>query len=106
MITTPIGLVSTPSVSPPAGWYSRHYDLPALAKRVPPRVAIWLESSRRDTLSYPSTRALLQTARAPTSSDADILARAGHRPSVWEALLNRALDWLGRTVPGLAPTVG
>ncbi len=91
---------------PRPSWYSRHYDLPALAKRAPPPVALWLESSHADHLSYPSTQKLLANARAPTSIDADILLHAGHRSSVWEALLNRALDWLGRTVPGFAPTSG
>lgn len=89
---------------PRPSWYSRHYDLPALALRDPPRVAIWALSSRRDHLSYPSTEQLLDAARAPTSVDADILAHAGHRSTVWEPLLNRSLDWLGRTVPGFAPT--
>jgi hypothetical protein len=34
---------------------------------------------------------------------ATILAHAGHRLSVWRALLGPALDWLGATVPGFAP---
>jgi enterochelin esterase-like enzyme len=89
---------------PRNSWLTGHYDLPALAKRNPPPVALWLESSRRDDLSFPSTQKLLAAARAPTSINADILTHAGHRSSVWEALLNRALDWLGRTVPGFHPS--
>lgn len=79
------------------------YDLVALTKRAPPTVALWLETSHSDSVSYSSSAALLTAVRPPLSVKAVVLRHAGHRLSVWEALLPDALTWLGANVPGFSP---
>jgi hypothetical protein len=78
---------------------ARRYDLIALAHRDPPPVALWIETSRADPVSYPSS------ARAPLSIQAVELQHAGHRFGVWGALLPRALTWLGAHLAGFHPVV-
>jgi pimeloyl-ACP methyl ester carboxylesterase len=89
-----------PSKSPLAA----RYDLVALARRAPPPVAIWLETSHSDPVSYTSTAALLKVARSPLAIDATVLQHAGHRLSVWLPLLPGSLTWLGTNVPGFSAT--
>lgn len=89
---------------PPGSRLSSHYDLVALARRRPPPVAIWLETSHSDPVSYTSSAELLKEIRSPMSVDAVVLQHAGHRLSLWQGLLPGALSWLGRNVPGFAPT--
>jgi hypothetical protein len=79
---------------------ARRYDLIALARNHPPPVALWLETSRSDPLSYPSSSQLLAAARAPLSVRAVVLLHAGHRFSVWTPLLPKALRWLGAYIAG------
>jgi enterochelin esterase-like enzyme len=81
----------------------RRYDLVSLAAGHPPAVALWVQTSRADPLSYPSSSQLLARARAPLSIQSLVLADAGHRISVWKPLLSQAFAWLGSTVPGFAP---
>lgn len=88
---------------PPGGPLARRYDLVALAKRGPPPVAIWLETSHSDTTSYPSSAAFLKATQAPTAVDAVVLRHAGHRFSLWAGLLPKSLVWLGKNVPGFSP---
>ena len=52
---------------PPGSAQAKRYDLVALARRYPPAVAMWLETSHADRLSYASSTALLRAARAPMS---------------------------------------
>ena len=78
------------------------YDLVKLAKHPPP-VALWLEASHADELSYSSIAGLLHTAKPPMAIDAVVLQDAGHRISVWKALLPTALAWLGNNIPGFRP---
>lgn len=78
------------------------YDLVPLARRTPPPVSLFVETSRADQVSYPSTIRLLGAARSPMRIDAVVLAHAGHRLGVWAAELVPALTWLGR-LPGFAP---
>lgn len=80
----------------------RRYDLVALAHRSPPPVALWVETSHGDPLSYSTTTDLLQRARAPLSTTAVVLRNAGHRIGVWKGLTPSALQWLGASVPGFA----
>ena len=80
-----------------------HYDLLALARNHPPKVALWVQTSAADPVSYGTTRQLLSIARPPTSVTADVLPNAGHRLSVWDALIPQTLQWLGRTAPGFKP---
>jgi len=81
-----------------------HYDLVRLAAHQPPPVALWLETSHADPLSYSSSAALLHAAKPPTAVNATVLQHAGHRLSVWEGLLPTALTWLGANIPGFAAT--
>jgi len=76
------------------------YDLVALAKRAPPPIALWVESSHSDPVSYSSTADLLKTARSPTAVTATILQHAGHRISLWQGLLPGSLTWLGSNITG------
>ena len=79
------------------------YDLVGLASRAPPPVALWVHTSKADGVSWPSTSALLATARPPLSVDAVVLEHAGHRASIWMDALPGALEWLGTSIPGFSP---
>lgn len=85
----------------PAG---ARYDLVRLAHQAAPPVAIWLETSHADPVSYSSSAAFLKATRSPTAVDAVVLQHAGHRLSVWQGLLPQALTWLGTNVAGFSPT--
>jgi hypothetical protein len=80
-----------------------YYDLIALAEHQAPPVALWLETSHSDPISYPSSAKLLAVAHAPLSVQALILPHAGHRLSIWRDLLPRVVAWLGANLPGFAP---
>ena len=79
------------------------YDLIRLSRRAPPPVALWVETSHTDAVSYGSSAALLRGVRAPMAVDATVLQHAGHRVSLWQGLLPTSLQWLGAHVPGFAP---
>ncbi|QIM21769.1 esterase family protein [Phycicoccus sp. HDW14] len=79
------------------------YDLVRLEQKHPVPVSAWVETSRQDSLSYPSTSAFLRAVRAPTAVRAVVLARGGHRSAVWQPLLPSAFRWLGRTLSGFHP---
>jgi len=81
------------------------YNLVRSAARHPPPVSLWLETSRADPVSFPSTAQFLQVTRRPTAVQAVILKNAGHRASVWIAMMPRALRWLGRNARGFRPPV-
>jgi enterochelin esterase-like enzyme len=81
----------------------RRYDLVAVAAKTPPPVALWLETSKTDSLSYGGNARLLATATAPMAVTADVLPDAGHRMSVWVAVMPTALHWLGTTMSGFRP---
>ena len=87
---------------PPGTAQAKRYDLVALA-HTPPPVAIWMETSHSDPTSYASSARFLKVVKPPLSITAVVLRNAGHRTSVWEELLPRALNWLGSTVPGFRP---
>jgi len=76
---------------PPGSTLAAHYDLVALARRKPPPVAIWLETSHADALSYVSSVAFLRAAKPPLAVDATVLQHAGHRISLWQGLLPSSL---------------
>lgn len=88
---------------PPSAGLARRYDLVALARRAPPPVALWIETSHSDAVSYGSSAALLKAARPPLAIDATVLQHAGHRLSLWQGLLPASLAWLGANVRGFAP---
>jgi hypothetical protein len=64
---------------------------------------MWVQTSKADRLSLPSSLALARAAHPPLSVQLVELSRAGHRAQVWRAELPGALRWLGRDVPGFAP---
>ena len=82
---------------------SEGYDLVAIAKEAPPPVAMWVLTSREDTLSYPTTAKLLSVVHRPLSVSATVLAHGGHRVAVFEAYIETSLAWLGQTLPGFRP---
>ena len=88
---------------PPGSPLTSKYDLVALAGKAPPPVALWLETSRADSVSFASSSAMLRAARAPLAVSATVLEHAGHRISVWQQLLPSALTWLGANIPGFSP---
>ena len=79
------------------------YDLIALARHRPPPVALWVQTSYSDPVSYSSSARLLAAATSPMSVHAVVLNHAGHRISLWKALLPDTLSWLGTNIPGFAP---
>ena len=81
----------------------REYNLLTLARKSPPPVAIWLETSHADRDSYPTSALFLRDVRKPTAVTATVLQDAGHRMSVWVQELPGALTWLGSSVPGFKP---
>ena len=85
---------------PPNSKVPDRYDLVALTQRNPPPVALWMETSHADTLSYASSASVLKAARPPLSVDARVLQHAGHRLTVWEPLVPVALRWLGANLRG------
>jgi enterochelin esterase-like enzyme len=82
---------------------AQRYDLIALAHNHAPPVALWVETSHSDPISYPSASLLLQQAKPPLSVTSVVLAHAGHRMSLWQGLLPQALAWLGSNIPGFKP---
>ena len=82
-------------------WF--HYDLVKLARDHPPATALWVQTSKADPVSYGTTEQLLAATRPPTSVTADVLPNAGHRLSVWIALIPQTLQWLAATSPGFHP---
>ena len=76
------------------------YDLVRLAQNRPPKVALWIQTSPADPLSYQTTSALLARVKPPLSVTADVLSGVGHRMSVWVHLMPGTFAWLGSTVPG------
>ena len=89
---------------PTHGQLAARYDLVALTRRNPPPVAIWLQTSHADPVSYNSSAAFLKAAKPPLAVNAMILQNAGHRVSLWQGLLPGSLTWLGANVPGFKPT--
>jgi S-formylglutathione hydrolase FrmB len=81
----------------------RRYDLVALAAQHPPAVALWVQTSQADRLSYPTSSQLLAGARAPLSVQSLVMAHAGHRVDVWLPLIPQTLAWLATTLPGFNP---
>jgi enterochelin esterase-like enzyme len=81
----------------------RRYDLVTQAAQSPPPVALWLQTSKADRLSYDSSAALVAAVRAPLSVRSQVELDAGHRIGVWASAVPTALTWLGSTVAGFRP---
>ena len=88
---------------PPSSPLARRYDLPKVVKASSPPVAMWVETSHSDQLSYASSAAFLRATRLPMAVHGVVLQNAGHRDSVWIRLLPEALGWLGKNVGGFRP---
>lgn len=88
----------------PGSAAAHRYDLVSLARNAPPPVALWIETSHSDPISYPSTARLLAAARPPLSVQALVLSHAGHRLSLWMGELPQVLTWLGTNVSGFSAT--
>ncbi|MGZ4436414.1 MAG: alpha/beta hydrolase [Nocardioides sp.] len=82
------------------GPLDHRYDLIHLARHHPPSLAMWLETSHVDKVSYGSSAPFLKAARPPLALHAVVLQHAGHRISLWQQLLPSSLQWLGANVPG------
>lgn len=79
------------------------YDLVTIARQHPPALNLWILASKQDSLSYPSTNALVKDARKPLSITAVLLNQGGHTIDVWGPRLGASFDWLGRVLPGFDP---
>ncbi|WP_156188177.1 alpha/beta hydrolase [Arsenicicoccus sp. oral taxon 190] len=79
------------------------YDLPAIMRASKPPVALWVQSSDSDEVSYRSSKELGAAAAAPTSVTMVMANGTVHRTAVWSAYFAQALEWLGTTVPGFSP---
>jgi S-formylglutathione hydrolase FrmB len=79
------------------------YDLVGVIRGTPPPVAMWIETSHSDKLSYSSTAAFLRAVRAPMSVRAVQYAHAGHSIPLWAGLVPDAVQWLASQVPGFRP---
>jgi hypothetical protein len=88
---------------PPASPLVHRYDLPKVVRVSSPPVALWVETSHSDALSYTSSADFLRATKRPMSVHAVVLQNAGHRDSVWIRLLPEALRWLGTNVVGFRP---
>ncbi|HET7279069.1 MAG TPA: alpha/beta hydrolase-fold protein [Dermatophilaceae bacterium] len=66
----------------------------------PPALALWIQTSHQDGLSYPSTAAFLRAVRRPLSVTTLIIKTGGHRESLWATELPTALRWLAASLPG------
>lgn len=82
------------------------YDLVRLGRDAPPPVAMWIQTSKEDQVSYRPSAEFIGAAQAPMSVTVDMLDHGGHRFDIWQKELPAALAWLGSTVPGFAPKQG
>lgn len=82
----------------------RDADLVRRASESPVPVAVWLMTSQQDPLSYPSTREFVDAARSPLSVTAVIGKGGGHRMQVWARKVPNSFEWMGKNLPGFAPT--
>ena len=78
-------------------------NLGAEVQRTRPRIALWVQSSKPDTESYPSTKLFLSHVRPPTLVQAVIDSTGGHRFPSWTQHVPQIMIWLGQNVPGFAP---
>ena len=70
------------------------YDLPLLARRSPPEVALLVQYSEHDALVAPTSSELVAAARAPLSVTRLSTPDSGHRVGAWKPLIPEALTWL------------
>jgi pimeloyl-ACP methyl ester carboxylesterase len=82
----------------------RYYDLIALSRNgdLPP-LQMWIETSRADPESYPSTMSFLQQVHSPISVTAVVRPAIPHNWRIWRQMLPECLTWLGSRVPDFKP---
>lgn len=68
-----------------------------------PPVAPWGLTAKTDKYSYPTSRTMIEAAKAPTSLTATVLSSGRHHPMFWLPHVPAAMAWLGTAVPGFAP---
>ncbi len=78
------------------------YDLPLLARREAPDVALLVQYSEHDVHVAPSSRELVAAARPPLSVTQWSSPDSGHRVGAWKPLIPRVLAWLDHAVPDYA----
>ena len=88
--------------APGSAEYDR-YDLLKVAKEAPPAVAMRLQTSKTDSITWGPTRDLLAVAKPPLAVTAQVFENVGHRFSVWSADTPSALQWLVGVASGFAP---
>jgi S-formylglutathione hydrolase FrmB len=96
-------IFTSPEPYPSGGELALRYDLVALAESTPPPIALWMETSPADPVSYDTSAALLKAARPPLSVSATVLQDTGHRTSVWRSFVPLTLTWIGANLPGFRP---
>jgi S-formylglutathione hydrolase FrmB len=84
----------------PGSAAARGYDLVRTARTDPPPIAMWVMTSRTDSLAYPTTAQFIHDARPPTSVTTVLLKTGGHRVDVFRPYVRTSLIWLGQTLPG------
>jgi enterochelin esterase-like enzyme len=87
----------------PSSSEALRYDLVQLVRQAPPPTAMWVLTSRSDTVSYQSSARFLAAVRAPLSVRVVEFGLAGHSAPVWSPLVPSALRWL-ETIGGFRPS--
>jgi enterochelin esterase-like enzyme len=88
---------------PPGSPLQARYDLVDHVAADPPPVAMWVETSHSDRVSFASTEKFLHVARPPLAVHLVEFAHAGHSVLLWAGLVPDAVRWLGAEVPGFRP---
>jgi S-formylglutathione hydrolase FrmB len=87
----------------PASSEALRYNLVQLVRQAPPPVAMWVLTSRSDTISYRSSAPFLAAVRAPLSVQSVEFGLAGHSAPLWSQLVPNSLHWL-ETIGGFRPS--
>ncbi len=82
---------------------AQKYDLISLASTKPPPVALFVQTSQQDQLSYPQTQQLLDAVQSPTRVHAVVMPTGGHNLGSWTVQMPDAVNWLGSEIPGFKP---
>lgn len=81
----------------------QRYDLTRVLREQAPPVALWMLTTKTDKESYPTSKTMIEAAKAPTSVTATVLESGRHHPMFWLPHVPAALQWLGANAPGFAP---
>ncbi|GAA1395509.1 alpha/beta hydrolase [Luteococcus peritonei] len=95
-----------PAHRPPWGAESRQaagLDLVRLARKARPQVGLFVQTSRKDPQSWPTSRDFLAAVKAPTTVRAQVLPHGGHTFDLWTGGLTAGVRWLGAPSRASAP---